>query len=147
MKNNRTIKRPMPFNLMSEQSTIITDTDKQTEEASKKISLITIVLLCIALVLMTGCANYGSARTGSSEKLAANPVYIVTEAGNQCAALNKEIADILEYNKKFKHSQYASHYQAMTREKLFAIEPRAKEAHCTFSSRPANTRLHQLASN
>jgi len=147
MKKYQTIKKPIPFHLMSEQSTIITDIDKQTEEASKRISLITIVLLCIALVLMTGCANYGSARMEPAEKLASSPVYIVTEEGNQCATLNKEIADILEYNKKFKHSQYANHYQAMTREKLFAIEPRAKQANCTFSSRPANTRLHQLASN
>ena len=147
MNKNRTMKESVPFHLISEQSTIITDINKETEDASKKISLISIVLLCIALVLMTGCANYGSARAGDPEKLATKPIYIVTEKGNQCDDLNREITDILQYNNKFKHSQYSNHYQAMTREKLFAIEPRAKQANCTFTSRPANTRLHNLASN
>lgn len=147
MNKNRNIKKSVPFHLMSEQSTIITDINKETEDTSKKISLISIVLLCIALVLMTGCANYGSARTDDSEKLATKSIYIVTEKGNQCDDLNREIADILQYNNKFKHSQYSNHYQAMTREKLLAIEPRAKHANCTFTSIPANTRLYNLASN
>lgn len=147
MKYNRTNKESIPFHLRSEESTITMDINKQTEEASKKISIITILILCVAMFLMTGCANYGSARADDSKKLTAKPIYIVTEKGNQCAVLNKEIAEILEYDKKFNHSQYASHYHAMTREKLFAIEPRAKQANCTYSSVPATTRLHHLASN
>ena len=147
MNNKRTNNRPIPFHLRSEESTIIMDVNKQTEDTSKKISLITILILCFSLFLMTGCANYGSARAADSQKLAAKPIYMVTEKGSQCAVLNKEIADILEHDKKFSRSQYAIHYHAMTREKLFAIEPRAKQANCTYSSKPANTRLHTLASN
>ena len=147
MNNNRTNKEPIPFHLRSEESTIIMDVNKQTEETSKKISTITILILLVGMFFMTGCANYGSARADDSKKLAAKPIYIVTEKGNQCAVLNKEIAEILAYDKKFNHSQYANHYHAMTREKLFAIEPRARQANCIYSSVPATTRLHHLASN
>lgn len=135
-----TVRRP----LNHDQSTVITRT--QPACIANKISIGTSLFICIALILMTGCANYGSARLDDTKKLVAKPVYLVTEEGNQCAALNNEITDTLEYAKKFNHSKYASHYHAMTREKLFAIENRARQARCTYSSQPANTRLHNLSS-
>ena len=146
MKKNRTNKKPIPFHLMSEESTIIANIHGQDEAATKKISLISILILCFAMFLMTGCANYGSARLDDTKEKPAEPIYIVTKSGNQCDVFNKEIADILTFAKKFNRSQYAQQYQAMSREKLFAIENRAKQTNCTFTSKPANTKLHHLSS-
>lgn len=146
MKKNRTNKKPIPFHLMSEESTIIANIHEQDEVTTKKISLISILILCFAMFLMTGCANYGTARLDDSREKPAEPIYVVTKAGDQCDAFNKEIADILEYAKKYNRSQYAPQYQAMSREKLFAIENRAKQTNCTFTSKSANTKLHNLSS-
>ena len=143
MKKNRTNKKPVPFHLMSEESTIITNIHEQDEATTKKISFITILILCFAMFLMTGCANYGTARLDDTNEQPAEPIYIVTKAGNQCDVFNKEIADILIFERKYKHSQYA---RAKSREKLHAIDNRAKQTNCTFTSKPANTKLHHLSS-
>ena len=143
MKKNRTNKKPIPFHLMSEESTIIANIHGQDEATTKKISLATILILCFAMFLMTGCANYGAARLDDTKEKTVEPIYLVTKAGDQCDVFNKEIADILTFAKKYKRSQYA---RAESREKLFAIENRAKQSNCTFTSKPANTKLHNLSS-
>ena len=143
MKKNRTNKKPIPFHLMSEESTIIANIHNQDEATTKKISFITILILCFAMFLMTGCANYGTARLDDINEKPAEPIYIVTKTGDQCDVFNKEIADILTFAKKYKRSQYA---RAKSREKLFDIDNRAKQTNCTFTSKPANTKLHNLSS-
>lgn len=114
---------------------------------SNKTQTITGILICIALLILSGCAATNSARFDNQQyEPFSKPIYQVSKAGNQCAYINQEIVDILEYAKKFNRSQYAYYYQAMSRERLLAVESRAKQADCKFLTMPANTRLHNLAS-
>jgi len=113
---------------------------------SNRITAITGLLLCVAVLMMSGCATSGSTHLSETDSLASKQIYQITAAANQCQYLNKEIADILQYAKKFNRSQYAYYYQALSRERLHAIENRAKQADCKYLTIPATTRFHHLAS-
>ena len=145
MKNYRTNKKSMPFHLRSEDTTIIMNVDKHDEAISKKISFVSILILSIAIALIAGCSNHGSARIDQDIKTI-KPIYLVTKEGNQCEFLNKQIADILEYTKKFDGSQLAAQYHVKARMQFYTIEARAKQASCHYISAPDSTRLHNVAS-
>ena len=128
-------------------STQISAVSSQEKHAlSNRFMTITCLMLCLAVLTLTGCATSGQARTGESDTLASKPIYQVAKAGDQCHYLNQEISGILEYAKKFNRSQYAYYYRALSREKLLAIETRAKQADCKYLTMPSTTRLHNIAS-
>lgn len=93
---------------------------------------VTIPLVLINLVIISGCASTEPAQPDYSELLSLRSLPVGNELKDECTCLNEDINALNGFAERMNNSRYAAHYQVMSHQKIAVIQERADTIGCKY---------------